>query len=278
MILSRMLFTISFFCLCAIGNSVAETGKVYTFGVVPQQAATKMARAWIPLLNYVYEQNGIRLKFKTAPDIPTFEQRMLAGDYDFAYMNPYHYTVFHTQPGYQAIMHARDKKIKGIIVVRKDAPYHKLSDLNTQAIAFPSPAAFAASILTRKEFSLREISIQPHYVSSHDSVYYSVAKGLYPAGGGIMRTFKAIDPAIREQLRILWTTPGYTPHAVAVHPRVDSHIAEDVTKILTAIDTASAQSKLLQAVNVKGWVKAMDSNWDDIRALDITLLKHLLSN
>ena len=66
----------------------------------------------------------------------------------------------------------------------------------------------------------RGIRFEPSYVSSHDSVYLAVYRGLYLAGGGVMRTFLNAPPEVRDQLRILWTTEGYTPHAVAALPSV----------------------------------------------------------
>ena len=70
---------------------------------MPQQSATKLARTWVPLLRLIQERSGMALRFATAPDIPTFEQRLAAGEYDLAYMNPYHYTVFHESPGFFAL-------------------------------------------------------------------------------------------------------------------------------------------------------------------------------
>jgi len=48
-----------------------------------------------------------------------------------------------------------------------------------------------------------DIEFEPNYVKSHDSVYRAVAAGLFPAGGGVTRTFNSLDPAIREDLRII---------------------------------------------------------------------------
>jgi len=70
-------------------------------------------------------------------------------------------------------------------------------------------------MLPRAQFSKSGIDIHNKYVSSHDSVYQTVARGIYPAGGGVIRTLKNIRPEIRQQLRVLWTTQGYTPHAFA---------------------------------------------------------------
>ena len=132
---------------------------------------------------------------------------MAAGEYDIAYMNPYHYTEFSVDPGYRAFAKETNKRIQGIIVVKKDSPIQSISELSGKTLAFPAPAAFAASVLPRAYFKTNQIEISPRYVSSHDSVYLTVSKNLYPAGGGIQRTFKNMPESIREQLRILWKTP-----------------------------------------------------------------------
>ena len=137
--------------------SVAENQQVLTFGVVPQQAAKKLAKKWGPLFQYIGERAGVTIRFKTAPNIPEFERRLSKGEYDLAYMNPYHYTVFGDQPGYRAFAKQKNKRIKGIMVARKDTTMADLKALNGNKLAFPAPAAFAASILTRAH--LKEIGV-----------------------------------------------------------------------------------------------------------------------
>lgn len=113
------------------------------FGVVPQQSATQLAKLWPPILAALSENANYQLQFATAPDIPTFERRLKAGEYDIAYMNPYHYVVFHDSPGYLALAREKDKKLKGLLVVRKDSPIKSLAQLEGKTLAFPAPAAFA---------------------------------------------------------------------------------------------------------------------------------------
>ncbi|MBF0219805.1 MAG: phosphate/phosphite/phosphonate ABC transporter substrate-binding protein [Gammaproteobacteria bacterium] len=248
------------------------------FGVVPQQSARKLAEDWGPMLAYIEQTSGIHLRFATAPSIPEFEKRVAAGDYAFAYMNPYHYTVFSKSPGFRAIANARDSKINGIMVTRKDAPYQQLEALQGLTLAFPAPAAFAATILQRATLRNLGVATTPKFVSSHDSVYRAVAAGLYPAGGGIMRTFNALTPEIRDQLRILSTTPGYTPHAIAVHPTVDSAMAAKVQRAFIALEESEEGRQLLQPMKIKGWQAATDADWDDVRALNIDLLDNLIES
>lgn len=250
-----------------------DSHTVLTFGVVPQQAASKLARLWAPLLQRVGALTGYQLEFRTAPDIPSFEQRLAAGEYDLAYMNPYHYTVFQRNPGYIAFGKEKNKRIQGILVVRQDSPLQSIEDLAGAEIAFPAPAAFAASILPRAYLRQQGIAITPVYVSSHDSVYLTVARGFYPAGGGVRRTLAGIEPELRQQLRILWTTPAYTPHALAAHPRVPAATRDNVAEAFVALQEDSQGQPLLQSLGFKnGLMPARDADWDDIRALQLELL------
>ncbi len=243
-----------------------------TFGVVPQQSASRLAKQWGPIMDAMSVYVGHEILFVTAPDIPTFETRLKAGEYSFAYMNPYHFTVYNQNPGYQALAHAKNKRIQGIIVVRKDSGITELKQLSGQDIAFPSPAAFAASILTRNHLHDNDVNFTPMYVSSHDSVYLSVERGLYPAGGGVMRTFNAMPNEIKEQLIPLWTTKGFTPHAIAVNPNIDKQLADKVQEYLVQMENNTSDKALIAPLQIEGFVAADNAAWDDVRALKIDLL------
>ena len=270
-------FTLPLLLACIIASPfqtrAQETKTPLGFGVVPQQSASKLAEDWGPLLAEISRRSGVALVFRTATSIPVFEQRLGQGDYDLAYMNPYHYVVFHNAAGYRAFAMEQDRKLKGILVVRKDSPYRKPADLAGKSVAFPAPAAFAASILPQAEFGRLKIRIETKFVASHDSVYRAVASGLHEAGGGIERTFEAIPAEVRDALRVLTQTPAYTPHAFASHPRVPEEVR---TKILTAMQSLAGDDigqRLLAPLAFKGFVSAQDSAWNDIRTLDIRLLE-----
>lgn len=260
-----------FLASLALGIHAWAAADEISVGIVPQQAATALAKSWVPLLAEISQRSGLRLTFKTAPDIPTFETRMQQGEYDIAYMNPYHYTVFAKQPGYRAFAKEKGRKLVGIIVVAKDSPVQNLDQLRGKVVAFPAPAAFAASILPRAEFSKQKIAINERFVSSHDSVYRGVAQGSFAAGGGIKRTLEAMDPAIASQLRILATTPAYVPHAFAAHPRLPAATLQKISAVLQGLDLDENGRQLLAPLSFKGIEAAEDKEWDEIRKLRIDL-------
>lgn len=250
----------------------ASRPRTYSFGVVPQESALQLAATWGPMLAIVSHETGVRLRFVTAPDIPTFENRLAHGRYDFAYMNPYHYVVFSRHPGYRAIAHASNHRIRGIIVVARGSGIHSLRDLSGRTLAFPSPAAFAASILVRQELAKEGIAFTPRYVGSHESVYLDVYLGLLPAGGGIIRTLGSTSARVRSRLRVLWRSRAYTPHAIAVAPGVPSAVARRVQQALVSLRQGRQGRRLLRALNIQGWVAAHDADWNDVRGLHIELL------
>ncbi|MCP5080018.1 MAG: phosphate/phosphite/phosphonate ABC transporter substrate-binding protein [Psychromonas sp.] len=264
--MKKLLFTL----LLLLNAPLTLAEKSLTFALVPQQSASKLAKLWTPIFEEITLKSGIKIKFATAPDIPTFEKRLAEGEYDIAYMNPYHYVVFNKSNGYQALAKARDKRIKGIIVVAKDNSINSLEDLNNTTLAFPAPAAFAATILTQSDLSKTQAEFSPRYVSSHDSVYRTVAKGIYPAGGGVLRTFNNVAPDIKDKLRVLWTTKGYTPHAIATHPRVTPEQAKKIQIALVEMEQTKSGKALLNNIKIKGFETANNADWDDIRELNIS--------
>lgn len=263
-------YILTFFIITFAAVADADE-RAFTFGVVPQQSAGELARVWAPVLAYLSHETGYVLKFKTAKDIPTFEQRLGNSEYDFIYANPYHYVIFHTSNNYTVFAKEKNRKLRGIIVVQADSGYHNVWQLNGQVVAFPGPAAFAATLLPRKYLETKGVRVSPRYVASHDSVYQAVAQGFYPAGGGVERTFENLNPVMRDQLRILWRTPAFTSHAIAAHPRVPAAIVARLkTAMLHMADNPQGQA-ILKAINFTGIVTARDSEYDDIRALGLTV-------
>lgn len=170
-------------CLALAGPVHASSdAKVLTFGIVPQQSASRLAQMWGPLLSALSDRSGYSVQFRTTKDIPTFEACLAAGAFDIAYMNPMHYAVFSQDGGYTAILRQANKRLKGLLVTRVDGA-RSLDDLDGETLAFPSPGAFGASVLTRAQLAESGVSFEPAYVKSHDSVYRAVAAGLMAGGG-----------------------------------------------------------------------------------------------
>lgn len=265
------MYKLIFFIGLLIGFPYAVSAKdnTLTFGVVPQQSAKRLATLWTPICEYISKQTGLNIVFSTAKDIPTFEKRLKAGEYDIAYMNPYHYVVFNKSTGYDAIAKQMDKTIKGVIVAKKNGDIKTITDLEGKRLAFPAPASFAATILPQAELNKLGITFTPTYVSSHDSVYLNVSKGFFPAGGGIKRTLNNMPIQIKSTLMTIWQSEEHTSHAIAIHPRVAALSREKILASLINMNTNERGNALLKSINFKGFEAAVNNDWDDIRSLQI---------
>ncbi len=252
---------------------------IYTFAIGPQQSASELARRWVPILQYFSEKTGYSFQFTTARDITAFQKQMISGAFDFAFISPYYYLIFHEKAGYNAFAHERDGSLNGIIMVRKDSTIRSMLDLNNQTVAFAAPTAIAATMLPLAYFNEQNIHVIPKYVTSMDSVSLAVVKGFFPAGGGEIHIFKLLAPELQDQLRILWTSETLPPFPFAAHPRVPKEVVETLQKTMQDMDKDQQGAELLKAIHFKGFDPADDSTYNVMRKLKFKMpLKSFLIN
>lgn len=273
---ARIRILLSIFTLAFSFNARSENSLVHLkFGITPQKIASEVAKDWVPVLNYLSNKTGYVLEFETAKDIPTFENRIAQGQYDIAYMNTYTYAVLHgVRAGYHAFVQEKDRTLYGFIIVRRDSPSQSLEELKNKTIAFPSADAFVASVIPRAHLTKVGIAFTPKYVGSHDSVYLSVVKGFYPAGGGAVRTLEVMPPEVREQLRVLWTTPHYPPYPFTAHKRVPKAVVQRLRQAMLDMEKDNEGAALLQRISFKGFIPTNDASYQEISAVKRSTPKH----
>lgn len=264
----RSLFARGLFCLCLSFLSSAATAgeQAYKFGVVPQFEARALAAIWVPILSELELRTGHKFKMVGSPRIPEFEEGFEAGEFDFAYMNPYHALVASEKQGYIPLIRDGGRQLFGVLTVRKDSPIQNVSELQGKVISFPAPNALGASLLMRADLdAIHGIEFESVYVSTHTSSYLNVVLGRADAGGGVMGTFRKQKDEIKSQLRILYETRRMTPHPVVAHPRVPADIRESVRKAFLDMAATETGSALLAKIPIR---KAVTSSIEDFRELD----------
>jgi phosphonate transport system substrate-binding protein len=100
-----------------------------------------------------------------------------------------------------------------------------------------------------------------------------VAEGLFVAGGGIERTLSTVSPEIRNKLTVLWRSEGFTPHAIAVSPSVDQKTRVAIQNALLSLSEEEKGLKILKKLSFSGFMNSEDSDWDDVRSLNIDTLE-----
>lgn len=238
-----------------------------TLGVVPQQSPLKLAKKWSKVTEYLEKETGIKIVFKTEKSIPTFEKKLYNGEYDIAYMNPYHFVVANQKQNYDAFTRA-NKNIVGILLAKdKDTQLTK-ENLIGKTFLFPAPNAFAATLLTK--FELKEklnLDIDKEakvlYVNSHDSVYKGISRGVGYIGGGIERTFNNFsDKNDKDKINIIYETKKYPSHPIAAHPRVNKKIVEKIQKAFLDIP-----EEIKKTLSINKFVETNSKEFDIIKSI-----------
>jgi len=224
--------------------------KVYTFDVVPQFPAAKIYTTWSPLLQRIGQDAGLCFELRVSASIPEFEQRFLKGESDFTFLNPYHAVLAYQKKKYQPLLADAQDLLTGILVVRSDNLIKNLNDLKGKNVSFPAPNSFAASLLIRAELAKQKIDVNPVFVKTHSNVYRSVINKDALAGGGVNNTLDNEAPEVRQQLRVLYETPAYTPHPIATHPSVTSEVRERFLKAMVKLSQDEEGQKLLDGINL----------------------------
>jgi len=223
----------------------------YVFGVVPQFEQRKLYAIWKPIIDDLERRTGLSFDLVTTLKIQDFEKEFIQGNFDFAYMNPYH--ILKAVPAQGYIPLVRDKApLRGVLVVRKDGPIRTVAELSGKVVAFPSPNALGAALLMRADLErLYHIKVTPLYVKTHSSVYLHVVKDLTAAGGGVQKSLQEQSPDIRDALRVLYTTRPLPSHPVAAHPRVPKEQREKVRRALLAMGADPEGNELLSRIPMK---------------------------
>lgn len=261
-------YLISVLLGCSAVLSTVASAKEYTLGVVPQQSPIKMFQSWKPVTDYLSEATGHNIVLKTEKSIAEFEKVLYSGGYDFAYMNPFHYTVASERQQYDATVRA-GKMIRGILVQQdKDQDLESVIKQKDTQFLFPSPNAFAATLLIKYEMLTKfgvDLNAQANYqyVNSHDSVYLGVSRGIGQLGGGIQRTFnnyKASNDQV--DIREVYQTEAYPSHPIAVKPDMPE---QDRQKLVEAL--LNMPEKLMAALSIQKMIPSNDEEYSVIREL-----------
>lgn len=243
---------------------------IFTVGVVPQFEARKLHAIWRPILDFLEIETGYRFKLRGATSIPVFETEFLSGQFDFAYMNPYHVVLANQRAGYTPLVRDHGRQLFGVLVVKKDSPIKSPSELDGKLVAFPAPNALGASLQMRQELQDKfGAKVKPSYVKTHDSVYLDVLLGVSEAGGGVQKTLNQQKKKYKDSLRVIHRTKKVAPHPFAASPRVPVNVREAVIKAFLKLGNSEEGKTLLSRIPMKKVGIASMEDYDPLTSMGL---------
>ena len=255
--------------------SEKKFGKIYYQRVDP----IDKEQAWTETIQLLAKRSRIQLKYETASSQLDFELKLAKGYFDLAYMNPLQFVSFKGRTGYKALAKRKAEPLRGLVVVSEGSDITNLRDLSNQTIVFPGLLDFQASIAPRENLKNLSIPYTPYIASDASQAYELVLSGQFPSAAGTNESYRSLPPPQREKLRIIWDTPGYTPHAFAAHSRVPFYTVTRLQRALVSLIKTKEGKKLLPLVHAQnGFEVAKDTDWYDVQNIDLTTLNNLPPN
>lgn len=260
--------------------SSSAFSKELLLGRAPQSSPEIELHDWTPVIEYLREQTGQLVNLKVYSERKVFEEDLVQGKLDLFFGNPAYAVVGHYLHGYIPLVRSDKKKLKGILVVRKDSPLNSAEQLQGKLIGFPGESAFAASLYVREQLR-NHVGIQfnAKYFNSHNNVYRNVLVGNVVAGAGVKRTLDSEPEALRNQLRIIYETPGTSPHPLAAHPRVSAMLRNNISKALLALDETDEGQLMLKNVKLEKPMAAdYDRDYKGIETISLRMYQYLIQH
>jgi len=230
---------------------------------------------WTELVATISSKTSLDLSYEPSTSQLDFELKLAKGHYDLAYMNPIQFVSANQQGTYKALAKRKSQPAKGLVVARKDSNIESLRDFNDKVVAFPGLLGFSNSIIPRHSLQRLNIKVKPHFTVSPRLALQLVLEGKVLGAAGNQESLELLPPIEREQLYIVWDTPGFTPHAFARHSRMPFYTQIRLQKALVGLIKTPNGKQLLPKIHINnGFETAKDSDWDDAAQIDISSLNN----
>jgi len=247
------------------------------FGFTPVLSEPEMRAEFEPLMNYLSDSIGQKVRLYIAKDYGDLRTQMENGSVDIGSFSPFAY-VDAAKGGKiriiaQSIIEG-SATYRGIIVTRKDSGLKSIADLKGKRFAFVDPKSASGYVYPRA--MLIESGISPEtffsetiFAGSHDKVIAAVLEGRVDAGAiydGALGVAERSGVATSNLITLARSDP--IPHdAIAVRIGIDNALTKTIQHALINLDKSDAGRRVIAGSKKKltGHVIAKDSTFDVVR-------------
>lgn len=200
----------------------ANQVKPLRVGMLPSLSLQKLFERFTPLQQYLEKALNRPVILLTAANYETYIQRASEYEYDLYFAAPHMAALAEADSGYRPVsMLTRD--LSGYLIVRKDGPIKKITDLKGRTVSAPETLAI---ITMMGEVLLEDNKLVPgkdvtiDYSPTHNNAILALTTGKADAAIASTGVFDIAKPEIREQLTILSTTKNVSHLMFMASPKL----------------------------------------------------------
>lgn len=221
-----------------------------------------MYKRWSPFIEKISEDTGIKFKIKVYDHVLEFENELMHGLLDFAYLHSIQEAQAYISQNYIPLIRS-ERYCKGAIFVAKNSQVKNLEDLKGKKIALVSQRSLCSIILQDALMGKKNSEgVNIIYGGSPTNVYKNVLLNKTVAGGTLDVALNKESDEVFSKLRLIYETPSMAPHPIAAHPRISEKLRNMVKEAIMRISQDNDGVELLRKVRMPPPLVYADYSWD----------------
>ncbi len=255
-------------------SSASEEQNQIILGLPAYRSAVELYKSFMPLADHLSRELNIPVKIHSETIYENHLQNLKNGTIDIAFMGPALYVLYTERYGRVPLLAGFEtngsKTFKGYIVVRKDSPITRLSELKGKKIAFgdsQSTMGFLVPcyLMMRAGVGLKNLGSYK-FLDNHENVVLGVLSGSYDAG-----TIREdiYNRYAGEGLRALAVSESLPDHIFVARRGLSKEMINKITDILISLKDSPEGRTILGSIkrNLTALVPVRDNEYNRLRQI-----------
>ena len=258
-------------CWCIVTTATPTVAADYKLSMLPRYSIDEINARIVPFAKYLSSQTGLEIVPTLTSTFDQYTKQLSSGTIDIGFQNPYIYVLASKahEVVAMAIKGTNRDKFRGIIITTANSPLRTVEDLRGKTISivgYTSAGGYLSQKLTMLDHGIdieKECTLEESPENKQENVIFSVYTGDVDAGfvrESALHKAKAFVPA--SALKVMEGTAWLPNWALSISRNMPQ---EDRAKIIQAIQSLQGGGPTLEALKIKEFRVAQDSEYNIVR-------------
>jgi len=243
---------------------------------IPDENPTELMRKNQPLVDYLEEQLGTKVKYIPVTDYGAAVSALVANKIDFAWLGGFtHVQARVLADAEPLIMRDIDREFKSVFIKHISADIKTPEDFKGKTFAFGSKSSTSGHLMPRYFMQTtlgidpeKDLKGKPVFSGAHDATVKLVESGKIQGGA---LNFEVWNRMIKEgkvdtnKVKRVWTTPGYVDYVWTTRKSLDEELKKKFKDAFLNLDANKPKHRaVLRLQGANKYVTATKQDFDSI--------------
>jgi phosphonate transport system substrate-binding protein len=251
--------------------------KKLLIGLIPEQNIFRQMDRYEPLMEYLYNKTGTKMKLKILPRYGNIIDNFKSSGLDGAFFGSFTYMLAHAKIGVEVLARPvgldNASTYHGLIFVRKDSGIRTARDMKGKRFAFVDKATTAGYLLPLDYFhkhgitDYRTFLKETYFTGTHEDAIYDVLNRKADVGAAKNTVFQRLaesETRIMNELVVLARSPDVPENALAFRNDIDPVLRNRMKETLVNMHLDPDGKKVLERFGAQRFIETRDGEYDII--------------